>query len=151
MPGESPLSADHHKIAQPRTAGNPNLPGENTTSAEHDVVGDLDEIVDHRAGADDCVVAGAAIDRRVGADVDIIADNHTPELRHLYRRGTVGGKAEPLLTDAHSWMEYDASADQCMADGDVGTDSGVVANFDTGGDHAVGADATTPAEPDPSL
>ena len=50
------------------------------TSDGH-IVGDLDQIVDLGAFPDHGVAAAAAIDRRIGADLDIVLDNDTAELR----------------------------------------------------------------------
>ena len=83
----------------------PDLPGQDAAAPEHDVVGDLHQIINHRAGADHGVVTRAAVDRGVGADVDIVADDDAAELRHLDRARLVGSEAEPGLADAHSWMQ----------------------------------------------
>ena len=50
------------------------------------VVSDLNQIVDLRSGADDGVVDAAAIDRRVRADLDVVADDASPDVRNLRMR-----------------------------------------------------------------
>mgnify|MGYP001552958627 CR=1 FL=1 len=73
MAGKPALAADHDKIAEFGAARNAHLTGENAAAAENDVVPDLNQIINHRAGADHRIVARAAIDRRIGADIDIVA------------------------------------------------------------------------------
>jgi hypothetical protein len=74
-------------------------------------VPDLNEIINHRARANHRIRAGAAVDRRVGADLDIVADDDASELRQLDRDRRIGRKAEPGLTDANSGMDDDARAE----------------------------------------
>ena len=68
---------------------------------EH-VVADLDEIVDLGALADHGVADGAAVDGRVGADLDIILDDDPADLRHLAWPSAPMHEAEAVLADARS-------------------------------------------------
>ncbi len=68
-------------------------------TADDDVVGDLDEIVDLGPLADDRVAIGAAIDRRSGADLDVVLDDHAADLRRLEMPAGTHREPESVLTD----------------------------------------------------
>ena len=55
---------------------------------------------------------GAAVDRRVGADLDVVLDDDAADLRHLEVPPRPDGEAEPVLADAHAGMDDDAVAEQ---------------------------------------
>jgi len=105
MASESGLSSDHDKIADLCAAGNPDLSGQDAAPAENDIVPDLHQIIDHRARTDHGVVSRPAVDRRVGADIHIIADDHPPELRDLDRPLGVRREPESGLADPHTGMQ----------------------------------------------
>ena len=73
---------------------------------------DLDQIIDLGALADHRVAAGAAVDRGVGADLDVVLDDDAADLRHLQVPLRPHGEAEAVLPDAHAGMEDDAVADE---------------------------------------
>ena len=82
-----------------------------------DVVRDLDEVIDLRPLADHRVAARAAVDRGVGADLDVVLDDDAADLRHLQVALRAHGEAEAVLADAHAGMEDDAVADEGVRDG----------------------------------
>ena len=102
MAGEPGLPSHHDKIAEPGAARDADLTGQNAAATENDIVPDLHQIINHRARADHGIVSGAAVDRRVGADIDIVADDDPPELRDLDRAARIGREAEPGLADPHA-------------------------------------------------
>src|SRR5437588_5751059 len=140
MPAQANLPARHYRIAQLGAARYADQASQNRPAAEHDIVPDLHQIIDHRAGSDHGVVSRAAIDRRIGADIDVIADDDPPELRHLDRARGVHCEAEAGLTDAHAGVQHDAGADQAMAERYIGADAAILAQFDAGGDDRVRPD-----------
>ena len=75
-------------------------------------------------------MAGAAVDRGVGADIGIVADDDPAELRHLDRAGRIRRKAEAGLADPHPRVQHDPRADQAMAERDIGADPAIVAQLD---------------------
>src|SRR5215210_4345165 len=151
MAGEPGLSTRHDKVAELGAAGNADLAGQDTAAADHDVMPDLDQIIDHCSRADHRVMPGASVDRRVGADIDIIADDDAPELWNLHRAVRIGRETEPGLTDAHAGMQYDPGADQTMAQRYVGPDSAVVTEFDRGCNDRIRADPAPRAQTNASL
>src|SRR5579872_677638 len=114
--------------------------------ADHHVVGDLHQIVDFRPLADDRVAIGAAVDRRAGADLDIVLNDDAADLRHFRVAARPHGEAESVLADMDAGMDDDAVADQgaenrrAGADGAVAPDPDVRANDGVGADHRSGAD-----------
>ncbi len=79
--------------------------GDEAVSADAHVVGDLHEIVDLGVFADDRVGHGAAVDGRVGADLDIVLDDDAADLRNALRAGRAGGEAETVLADPGAGMD----------------------------------------------
>ena len=100
MAGETSLPSDHDKIVELCTSGNSDLTGKNAAPPEDDVVPDLDQIINHRAGADNRVIPGSPIDRRIGADIDIVANDDPSELWDFDRHICIGSEAEPRLANA---------------------------------------------------
>src|SRR5258708_3510321 len=115
MAGETGLPSDHDEIADLGAAGNTGLSGQDATPTENDIVPDLHQIIDHCAGPNHRIMSRTAIDRRVGADIDIVADHDPPKLRDLDWPLRVRRKAEAGLADAHPRVEHDARTDQAMA------------------------------------
>src|SRR5215203_6634367 len=141
MPRDRGLAADRDEILERRRAGDADLRHDHAMLADGDVMGDLDEVIDLRPRPDQRVAAAAAVDRRVRADLDIVADDHAPELRHLEVALRPHHVAEAILADAHAGVEDDAVAEHRVADGDLRGDGAVAADADTRPDDAVGADA----------
>src|SRR5262249_19654191 len=118
--GKPALPADHDEVAELGASRYPDLRHDDATPADRHVVPDLDQIINHRTVADDRVRPGAAVDRRIGADLDIIADDDAAELRHAHMAGRIGREAEAVLADARAWKDRRPRADDGVADGDVG-------------------------------
>ena len=122
MAGEAGLTAERGEIVEDAGAGNAALRDEHAMPADDDVVADLHEVVDLGALADDGVAVGAAIDRRAGADLDVVLDDDAADLRHLEVAARAHREAEAVLADARAGMHDDAVADQRADDGGAGAD-----------------------------
>ena len=106
---------------------------------------DAHEIVDHRAFADDRIAQAAAVDRRVGADVHAILNDHPAEAGE----GTVVRcrlRASTILADPDAGMDDDGVSNQRMSDGHMRANGAVAADPDIRADDAVGADDGTRAD-----
>src|SRR5437763_16949747 len=123
------LTSKHDKIANFRAAINSNQSGQDAAPTENDIVPDLHQIIDHRARTDHRVVSGAAVDRRVGPDIGVVADDHPSELRDLDRPLGVRGKPESGLADPHTGMQHDTRPDHAMAERHIGADPAILAEF----------------------
>ena len=107
---------------------------------------DLHQIVDLGALADDGVADRAAVDRGVGADLDVVLDDDAADLRHLRdARAAPGTIAEAVLADARAGMDDDAVADQRMHQRGAGADRAVAADAHAGPDHGVRRRSRVPA------
>ena len=104
------------------TARDTDIAGDQAMPPDDDVVADLDQIVDLGAFADDRIAVAAAVDRRVGADLDVVLDDDPADLRNLQMSGPAGNIAESVLADADARVEDDAIADQRVDDGRPGAD-----------------------------
>src|SRR6185312_11425840 len=87
--GNFEVTADHRGAADAavradaRRARDADAAGDRRVRADHAVVADLDLVVELGALLDHRVVDRAAVDRRVGADLDVVTDHDAPELRDL--------------------------------------------------------------------
>src|SRR5262249_45590563 len=79
-----------------------------------DVVTHLHEIVDLGAGADHRGARGRAVDARVGADLDVVADQDGAHLRHLVGHVAVTHVAEAVGPDHRAGMDGDALAEHAI-------------------------------------
>src|SRR5512140_672079 len=83
VPDDIGGAADHAVHAYARAAGDAGAPGDGSMRADAHVVSDLDQIVQLDPVLDDGVVQRAAVYAGVGADFDIVADEHTAYLGDL--------------------------------------------------------------------
>ena len=71
-----------------------------------DAVRDLHQVVDLRAGADAGLADRRAIDRRVGADLDVVFDHDVGVLRDLEVRAVrLPREAEPVAADDRAVLQ----------------------------------------------
>src|SRR5688572_31155255 len=104
---------------------------------------DLHLVVQLDAVADDRVLERAAVHGRVRADLDVVADAHAAELRHLDVSVDVGRMAEAVAADHRARLEQAAHADgDALAQRDARLKAAILAQTDARLDHAVGADRT---------
>ena len=146
MAGQARLAAEGGEIADHGRAGNAALRHQNAMAADDDVVGDLHQIVDLGPFADDRVAVGAAVDRRPGADLDVVLNDDAADLRHLEMPARPEREAEAVLADMDAGMDDDAVADQRADDRRLGADDGVAADAHAGADDRVGADQRAGAD-----
>ena len=79
------LSTHDHAVPDLGAATNPGLPGDQIVLTNRHVVPDLNKIVQLRTLPDPRNAKRRTIDRRAGADLDIIFNTHRPYLRDLAR------------------------------------------------------------------
>ena len=84
--GDADLPGQRHVVFDRRAAGDADLRREQHVAADRDAVRDLHEVVDLGAGADPRLANGRPIDRRVGADLDVVFDDDAADLRNLVVR-----------------------------------------------------------------
>src|SRR5690606_40676269 len=78
------------------TAGDGRTTSEVAIIADAHVMGNLHQVVNNHAIADESVTQGAAINGGVGADFDIIADLHRTELMNFHPAARLVGKTKAV-------------------------------------------------------
>src|SRR3954451_7344267 len=111
MPGHAHLAANQDKITERRRSRNTGLRNDDAMAPDRNVVADLNQVVDFRAFADHSVEERAAINCGVGADLDVVLNDDTADLRHLRVRLVAEREAETILTDLHASVQNGAIAD----------------------------------------
>ena len=137
---------EHHKIIKTRGAGNSALGHDDTMTANDDVVGDLDKIVDLGSFADHRVAACSPVDGSVATDLDIVLDDHPTDLGDL--AVTVGphGETEAVLPDPNTRVDDHAIADQGMQYTRSRPYAAAPTNAHMRTDHRIGRDDTAFAD-----
>src|SRR6267154_756285 len=83
MPPDSRLARQDRPAPEPGAAGDSRLRHQHRILSDRDVMGDLDEVVDLGPTAYDGASEGGAVDRRAGADFDVILDDDVANLGDL--------------------------------------------------------------------
>ena len=102
-----------------------------TSCADLHVVADVHEVVDFCAAADSGFVEGAAVDGGVGADLDIVFNHQTSDLRELLVASglLVAHVAEAFAAEHGSCLDDDSIAEvRAPVDRHVGVDAAVGSN-----------------------
>ena len=97
--GNSCLSADHDVVANFRAARDADLSCQHAMTTDADIVGNLHEIIDLGAAADESISEGSPIDGRIAPDLDLIFDDHVPKLRLTQQTFGRWYKAESFAAD----------------------------------------------------
>src|SRR6516165_5009969 len=104
-------------------------------ATDDDVVGDLHEVVDLGSFADDCIRQGSSVDRGIGSDLNIIANDYAADLRHFDVSIAAQGKSEPVLSNACAGVENHAVSDNRMHDGRAGAHVAITTEHDPESNH----------------
>ncbi len=107
--------------------------------ADDDVVADLDEIIDLRAGAYAGATEAGSVERGVGADLDVVAEDHDADLRDFLVATVDEFVAEAIGADDRARLEADTLAEDALRRDDgarhepgARTDLGVAADEHAG-------------------
>src|SRR5690606_36552404 len=131
------LPAKHDVILKHRAASYAALRDENTAPADFDVMGDHHQIVDPRAVTNHRIGPCAAVDAAIGANLDIMADQHAAKLGHFHMAGRVDGKTYSVMTDAHAGIDAHAIADHGVGNTGIGPDPPPIADRHIASDHGI--------------
>ena len=152
MADQPGLAPDRDVVLELRAARDPDLRHHDAVPADHHVVADLDQVVDLGAVADPRAVGGGAVHGGVGSDLDVVADDHVPDLRHLVVATVVEREAEPVAPDHDPRMEDATVPDLAtVADRDVGIHQHLRAHRRVGAEIAAGHQHGALADPGPRL
>src|SRR6267154_412386 len=141
-------ASDRAVRSDTRAARNGGTPGHRRMGADAHVMADLDLVVQLDAVLDHRVVERAAVDRRVGADLDVVAYKGTPRLRNLDPAPRIARHAETVGADHHAGMNQCALADEATRiDGHRRSQAAVLADLRVFTDGAIGIDHGALAQP----
>src|SRR4051812_42749824 len=160
MSAHAHLPRDYAAILDARRSRDPDLRHDEAEAPDPTVVRDVHEIVDLGAGANHGVVDAPAIDRRVRANLDVVFDDATPDVRNLVMAAAAKNITEAVgakprtgmhdypLTDHHSGVCRDGRIQVTFrthlhagADDDVRVDHDIVLDPGTTADHRERPDA----------
>src|SRR6185503_21010784 len=109
------------------------------------IVTHLHQVVDLGALADHGIADGAAVDRRAGADLDVVLNDDATDLRNLQVPLGAHDVPEAILADVAAGMNDHAIADEAVRDDGARADRAVAADPHFGADHGIGADESAAA------
>src|SRR5262245_36240670 len=110
------MAVDHRRAADGdvppdiRAAPAADAAGDGAVRADAHVVADLNLVVELDALLDHGVVERAAVDRGIGADLDVVADAHRADLRNLHPAAFLAGDAEAVGADDDPGVHHHAFA-----------------------------------------
>ena len=143
-------ATDHDAIADARAAGNADLRGDPAMPPYADIVPDLNEIIDLGTFADDGIVHGTPVDRRVRADLHMVLQDDAADLNDLdHAAARTRRIAETVLPDTGTGMNDDIVADERAENRRAGRNRAIPADPHARTDHDAGGDARTGADLDP--
>src|SRR5437867_4506937 len=121
MIADSDLSAQDHASPDFARARDPGLCRDDGILTDLHVVGHHDEIIDLHAASHDGRSQRAAVDRRVGADLDVVLDDHAADLGNLPMGRAVPGESEPVGAQHGAGVnDHPAAHTNAVADDDMG-------------------------------
>jgi len=123
------------------TAGDTDTAGDGSMFTDHDVVRNLHQVVDFDPGLDHRIVERAAIDAGVGADFNIVADAHAPQLWHFLPALIDPGQTKTIATDHDSGVQQGTFTDvRPRQHRNPRHQPAIGADTDPGADHATRSD-----------
>jgi len=135
-------AANHAPLADGRATGHPDAARQHGVRPDPDVMSNLDLVVELDAVLDDGVLDRTPVDRRVGPDLDVIADADGPDLGHLHEAVAIWREAEAVGPDHGAAVEHAPLAQAHAPVQDyVGDEAGVGADVRVLHDHRAGPHA----------
>lgn len=107
---EADLSADDGVMFDDGAAGDAGLGGDDNVCADAAVVADVDQVIEFDAILDDGGAEGGAVNGGVGADLDIVADDETADLREVGVAAILEDEAEAVGAEDGAGVDDGASA-----------------------------------------
>ena len=142
MPSDAALRSEDCVIVKSRAAGNASLRDYDTAPPHLHVVPDLNQIINPAAVADDSIRTGTAIDRRVGANFDIVADDDPAELWNRNGPAAVGGEPKTVLPNSNASEYTNAVTEDTVRERCSSTYSNVITHDDPRPNHGIRTDMT---------
>jgi UDP-N-acetylglucosamine acyltransferase len=141
LPADDRVVLDNYSSREARLRGDDDVP------ADAAVVRDVNHVVELDAVSDLCNSQRRAVDARVRADLDIIADSDAPDLRELLVVVARERKTEPVRADDASRVQHGAAADRdVVIDCDARMQHAILAQRDAAAYRAPRPDAAARAD-----
>src|SRR2546423_4390125 len=102
MPADPGLTSEYRSVADRHGSRDPDLRHHQTFLANAHVVGDVHQIVDFGAVADDGVVDAATVDCSIGTNLDIVADDTAAHMGNLLVGSIAKDVTESVAADART-------------------------------------------------
>ncbi len=119
--GDADLPTELRVVADLGAAGDADLRDDDTVLADLDVVADLHEVIDLGTPADGRRAEGATIDGDIGAQLNVVVDDDTADLRNLAVFTLIEHVAETIGANHRAGVKADAVADlAAVINGDPG-------------------------------
>ncbi len=106
----------------------------------------LNKIINLGSGSNHGIRSGAAINRRVRPDFNVVFDQYAAELRYLLMRLWPRSETEPILTDPHAGMNDDPVSKQTEQQRGTGAYPAVITQHHARADHGVRANPASTTE-----
>jgi hypothetical protein len=132
------LAADNGVMAYQDATGEAGLSGNDDVILDAAIVGDVDHVVELDAVSDRGEAEGGAIDARIGAQFDVIAQGEAADLGEFFPTARDGSEAKAIGAQYDSRMQNDARANgNTRIDRDSRVKPGARAKADAAAKHAV--------------
>src|SRR5437660_5071903 len=110
MADDADLPGHHHSFSHPSTAGNSGLRCDDGMFSDHNVVRNLDEVVDLDSFLDPSPAEARAINGCVGADFHVVVDLNDSDLRNFLVSSLDEFEPETIRTDNRAAVNDNARA-----------------------------------------
>ena len=95
VPRHRGLAADLDEILEHGRSGDPYLGHDDAAASQLNIVADLDQVIEARAGANDRVPRRSPVDRGIRADFHVVPHNDASKLRDAQETGLGEAKLKP--------------------------------------------------------
>jgi hypothetical protein len=93
------LPTHYNEVANLAAARDANLPRNQTMTTHHNIMGNMDHIIELRALADNGVTNSAAINRNIRTKFDMVLNDNASNLRNFCMTLPPNGKTKSILAD----------------------------------------------------
>ena len=143
MSRDSCLPPQRDMLADVCRSGHSDQTGEHAVRADGGAVADENEVAELGPGCDSSFAEGCAVDRTVGADLDIVVDHGSANLRDFYPFLVDRRIAQAILPDDGTGVNRDATSDDgLVVDHDVGEQDTIVSEDRASPNEAAGVQHT---------
>jgi hypothetical protein len=119
------LTTKGRAVSDRNTAGKADLSGNDAVTADDDIVGDLNHIIDLGVLAHDRIVKGPAVDATACPDGDAILNNDPAELGNIHSPFSRPRYPKTRLTKAHARKDANPITHHSKTKGDIRADLAV--------------------------